>query len=100
MSFEGYVQILCENGHLNSRDAIDWMYSELSDYKCEECGGKLVWENTVDETNGVDPETGYGYGYVELEVDKPAVVCTCDKCGNKHEVEAETYKIPEVKGAL
>lgn len=53
MSFEGYIEFLCENGHRFSIDALD-----TSERKCDWCGalpalkpdGK-VWCNLVDNTN-------------------------------------------------
>ena len=33
--------------------------------------------------------------YVELEIDKEAVACKCDKCDDEHVVEKATYKIPK-----
>ena len=87
MSYEGYVQTICENGHYSEFDAHDtrWVRGEI---ECPECESEIVWVNEVDETN-CD-----GYGYIEVELDKPAVTETCDHCGHTRVVEEETYKIP------
>lgn len=106
MSYEGYEQLLCENGHQDSIDAMEVMYGDHDQekWRCEDCGGKLAWFNCVDQTNGsfiTDRETGEEVridGYVELEVDKPAVTETCEHCGHTRIVEEETYKIPEDQG--
>ncbi len=45
MSFEGYVQAICANGHL-------FTYNVYDKTSCLECGAKAVRENLVDETNG------------------------------------------------
>ncbi|MBI3632293.1 MAG: hypothetical protein HY225_02500 [Candidatus Vogelbacteria bacterium] len=103
MSYEGYVQVLCENGHYHAFDAyddvvsnsIDWAQfngyggvdQERKPWACF-CGKDMVWVNNVDETNCESA------GYVELEVQTEAKFCTCVDCGNKHVTEAMTYKIP------
>jgi len=46
MSYEGMVEALCSNGHLNHWDCYD------EQEKCEVCGAKFVWENHIDQTNG------------------------------------------------
>jgi len=44
MSYEGYVQAICANGHLNE-------YSRYCVPTCVDCKAKLVWSNSVDQTN-------------------------------------------------
>ncbi|MBI3632900.1 MAG: hypothetical protein HY226_01260 [Candidatus Vogelbacteria bacterium] len=106
MSYEGYVQVLCENGHYHTLDAYDMIVSDSIDwqmyrgYGSDEarkpwacfCGKDMVWVNQVDETNCES------VGYVELEVKTEARLCTCDDCGNKHVKEQMTYKIPQGRG--
>ena len=65
MSFEGYYQVLCEDGHEDTREydyAGDLPSPE--DTFCEEdgCGKKIVFVNLVDETN-------FGDGPDEVEID-------------------------------
>lgn len=55
MSFEGYVQAICANGHLFTYD----VYDKTS---CYECGAKAVRENLVDTTNGADE------GYIDEDL--------------------------------
>jgi len=47
VSFEGYYQALCENGHDCSSD----VYEFVEQGPCHVCGGKIVWRNLVDQTN-------------------------------------------------
>lgn len=57
MSYEGYVQKLCKNGHLWAEGCYD-----DSCLPCEECGELPVWEHSVDCTNGVEKdENGVPY---------------------------------------
>lgn len=110
MSYEGFSQFICMSSHYFTIDAHD-------DYerkpKCPHCGEEAVWRNGVDQTNcctGAENCAydlpleearkceGNGIGFIELEEDTPPVMCECEKCGHKHEIEPPTYKIPEGKG--
>lgn len=91
MSFEGFHQRLCKNGHLNTQDAMTAMYCG-DDEKCSICGEKFVWENLVDVTNGSFDEEGNRIdGYVELEIKKET---KCKECGHTLEI---IYKVPKKK---
>jgi hypothetical protein len=46
VSYEGYVEWLCERGHKSTTDA----YSD-DPLKCS-CGARYVWRHAVDQTNG------------------------------------------------
>lgn len=92
MSYEGYSQFLCSKGHLWMRDCYAIDYAGKS---CPICQNLAVWENMVDITNGSEDDEGNRIdGYIDLEINKPAVICKCDKCGIEHTVEPETYKLP------
>ena len=85
MSYEGYVEELCANGHLRTRD----VYQES--LACP-CHAPIVFEHHVNETNGTmldDPGT-LPYPF---EVEKKAEFVTCD-LGHKHYTSERTYKIP------
>lgn len=82
MSFEGYYQMLCANGHYITVDVY-----EDTPKKCAECGTGFVWVNTVDETNGDS------VGYVHLQVEVAPKSCVCPTCGDAHS-EPTRYKIP------
>lgn len=92
MSFEGYYQILCKNGHY---DTVDCYMFENLEWECEICKEKVDWLNQVDLTNGSWDDKGRRIdGYVELQVKYQPHECTCSVCGNKHEVGPITYFVP------
>lgn len=56
MSYEGYDQVLCKNGHYFTFDcysAPDYFGQDGDPWVCTKCGEKAVWWNGVDETNGI-----------------------------------------------
>jgi len=100
MSFEGYYQLVCTNGHQYNAD----LYGEEEHTKCPICNSCAKWWNLVNLTNGSfegdgDNETRID-GYVELVVEKAAKTCKCDKCGNDHIIEQETYLVPTKEGHI
>ena len=82
MSYEGYSQLLCKNGHLWHLDCYE-VDSKLEDNKCPTCGEQAVFEHMVDTTNDMGEP-------IELEIDKEEI---CDKCKS---VLERTFKIPDV----
>jgi len=48
MSYEGYVELLCKNGHYWTEDAYD-----CTEGVCHKCGEHFTWHHLVDETNGI-----------------------------------------------
>ena len=85
MSYEGYTEALCEDGHYHTWDAY-WDPPAL----CIECGKSLVWFNEVDQTNGDGEDMK-----AKLEVLEEAKVETCPTCHHKNEVAEVRYKIPK-----
>jgi hypothetical protein len=51
MSYEGYHEFLCVNGHRTHVDC-----NESDPKACERCGGSMAFWNSVDRTNGQDPD--------------------------------------------
>lgn len=95
MSYEGYEQFLCSNGHYMTADA----YADPIQV-CK-CGAKVVWWNSVDITNGTYDEDGNRIdGYVELQVKQSAVYEECPCCHHRELKSEETYHIPTDKGHL
>ena len=52
MSYEGYEQVICINGHAWNIDAYESSYG-LGD--CPYCKSRPIWHNSVDETNKWNP---------------------------------------------
>lgn len=80
MSFEGYYQRLCKNGHAMHAD----VYIANDDDCCEVCGERVAWQNLVNQTN----DDGHP---VRLEV---AHHRKCGECQSTLEVR---YHIPRSK---
>lgn len=88
MSYEGYSQFLCRKGHYWILDC----NSADGTVECLECGGRVVWENMVNITNGSYDDDGTRIdGYVELKVKSTKV---CKECKRPTET---TYHIPSKK---
>jgi len=101
MSYEGFTQYLCTNGHYHSKDAFD-DYGFSYNFECPYCDASEAWSNSVNTTNGswetnLDGEEERIDGYVELKVLTPAGKCTCNNCGNTHFTTPEVYEIPKRK---
>ncbi len=84
MSYEGYVQQLCVNGHLSSRDAYD-----ESPEECYHCKKNIIWTHHVDQTNG--DEWAFKIQLEEISCIKAEA---CAHCGVAKIVEPAKYKIP------
>jgi hypothetical protein len=91
MSFEGYIQALCEHGHLTNFDIYDFpIFPEFADDPvCKSCGCKIVWKNTVDQTN-----SGNEGIITKFKVKTPEKTDRCN-LGHVHILEAATYYIPD-----
>ena len=88
MSYEGYEQHICTNGHRFEVDAYDF---EDDEPKCW-CQADSVFCNCVDDTNAENygvilPEA---WGTLELT---PEAVQTCN-LGYQHITEQATYRVP------
>jgi hypothetical protein len=104
MSFEGFYQFLCENGHysvcdVDEYECIFWNENSIGKARCNKCDGNIVWENLVNTTNGSYECNHRGEeeridSYIELEILEEAKYCTCH-CGHKHIIEEARYKIPK-----
>lgn len=84
MSYEGYEQWLCENGHYFNFDCYDRPRWET--WRCPHCNAKAAWTNSVDETN-CEP-----VGYREL---KMITGPKCRKCKCDLAVEPAIYEVPK-----
>ena len=92
MSFEGYYQVICKNGHASDAQLdFDEIY-----WSCPSCGDSFAWCNIVDYTNGSYDNNGKRIdGYKKLKIKTPTVFCTCKECGVKHISEVATFEIPK-----
>jgi len=95
MSFEGYFQCLCEDGHENTHDVYEWYDVNEFEQECSisGCKKKIAWWTIIDETNGADEESGEGIAVVFEEL-IPADNCKCQKCGHEHLASPMRYKFP------
>lgn len=89
MSYEGYVQCICKNGHYYEYNA----YARDNDRVCYQCGTESAWTNAVSETNCDS------YGQIPMKwlreqfLKEKAHVETCN-LGHQHTVKQETFYIP------
>lgn len=95
MSYEGYVEFLCPDGHHWEVDSGVLSYGEDAEVNqcvvCPQCKKKAVWVCTVDQTNGADdelPETLPGWKH-EIGFDD---LWTTDHYGNKYAVKVMKYE--------
>lgn len=86
MSYEGYEQHICNNGHLYNSPSSIMVDSE----HCHICGAQSAWINMVDDTNGESVGIILDFSKFELF---PAKTETCNCCGNA-KVTPAIYRIP------
>jgi hypothetical protein len=60
MSFEGYYQLICENGHYQTED-VNHFQEHIHTLRCDACCAPFAWNNIVDDTNCDS------YGYVKID---------------------------------
>ena len=94
MSFEGFYQVLCVDGHYHEIDAHDLSQRLACDYLIEgkPCGAMTTWQNLVDDTN-CDRD-----GYVEMVELTPSIFRVCD-LGHSH-IWSDKTVAPITDGAL
>jgi len=88
MSWEGYVQVICINGHYSTADG----YGDYPE-KCPDCGAAVAETNLVDETNGCEGNPCQCGAKAVVEVEPP-VYETCS-LGYSHIKEEGKYKLGE-----
>lgn len=90
MSYEGYAEYLCVNGHHSSVDA----YSDNLRW-CNYCGEALRYRHAVDQTNGTSPASKdpkcYTRSAPKTEIGADLLWRT-DKFGNPYATEVFKYK--------
>lgn len=86
MSYQGFAQCLCSQGHLYEINAY-----ETND-NCPICQSECVFYNGVDDTNG--EMSGYIPDTIwQKLIISPMVQKTCD-LGHTHIITYATYKVP------
>ena len=91
MSYEGYSQVLCANGHLRAFDCYA-DNGDLEDLGACGCGAPFVYRNMVDETNGMILDEAHTCPR-KFEVNTPELTELCN-LGHGHVIREVTYKIP------
>jgi len=95
MSYEGRIQVICQNGHYGVREASYDLDTEEA--SCQ-CGAKLAWFNSVDDTNceawGEIPETVLQEKF--MVSDEMVQVCNL---GHSHIVIPRIYRVPSEEEA-
>ena len=91
MSWEGWGQCLCKNGHEYSIG----QYDEGDSLICPYCKSAQAWVHWVDETNGCMCEDRSCPAHkLPLKVKTEAVFSDCECCGHRRLVGYPTYEIP------
>jgi hypothetical protein len=90
MSYEGYNQHICRNGHRFDEPE---QYGEGDIPKCPECDAVTVWENGVDQTNCEDHGKISNDDFYKL-LKTPATYRVCPTCHTSEIVTPDIYEIP------
>lgn len=93
MSYEGYTQNICDNGHLfDSSEGYFGDYSDNNNH-CPDCKATTAWSNSVDQTNGDEVGIIPVEQFQKLLISK-AVVQTCN-LGHPHQISPAIYRLPK-----
>jgi hypothetical protein len=90
MSYEGYEQHICKNGHYFEVDANEALIGEEA--RCFTCKETSAWHNPVDETN-YEQNGKIPYEVLHEKYLKEPDICKCDKCGDQH-LKTAIFNIP------
>lgn len=97
MSWEGYGQALCANGHEFTVDR----YDDEDDQVCDFCKAKLAWVYWVDQTNGCCCPDDRLPGSVcaahpkKMKLLKQETFTECPTCRHKTRQSEAVYEIPK-----
>ena len=95
MSYEGYEQYWCKNGHYWTIDSSLTMWDERKQ-KCPICGEMEVFSNGVNTTNGSFDGDERIDGFIQPELISKHQA-QCEYCNKEHICECSIYKIPQEK---
>lgn len=90
MSYEGFEQHICENGHLFEK-VCDYAFCE-TESKCPTCNAKSVWYNAVDQTNGEEYGVILAGEWERFKLSDGVVKVL--NCGCPHTIKKATYRVP------
>lgn len=94
MSYEGYEEFICENGHHWTVDASELLHGtnkqRKSAFVCPHCKKKAQYHCRVDETNGIDHEDVTTLPGPKNEVGFDDLQCK-DHYGNKYFVKRKQF---------
>lgn len=94
MSYEGYEEFICVNGHYWADDALSLMHASNSEKKsalvCPHCKKKAQYTCSVDQTNGMDESDPDTLSGPKVEVGFDDLACK-DHYGNKYFVKRLKY---------
>jgi hypothetical protein len=94
MSYEGYEQHICKNGHYFERDVSPNDMWGSDDAVCSFCAATSAWENSVDTTNGGED------GKIPFEVLEQKFLISraenkvCPTCNHSEQVSKDVFRIP------
>jgi hypothetical protein len=89
MSWLGYEQNICENGHYTTDDSYCG-----SDGVCPICQAKIAWFNVVDCTNPPGPQGEIPMEALQQFIIKEEVIETCPTCQHSKELSPTIYRVP------
>jgi len=90
MSYEGFDQYICKNGHYYFYGA--GYFDDVPN--CPYCGAESAFCNSVDQTNGPPQgELKYPKDFEHLLL-SPAANETCDHCGHTKRISEAVYRAP------
>lgn len=85
MSYEGYNEYLCENGHYN---VVDCYYDDI---KICSCNSKMKYYHSVDITNGYEENNPSTFPAEKTEIGFDDI-WNKDHYGNKYAIKRMKYK--------
>ena len=88
MSYEGYTQCICQNGHYFERDCFTTWGG------CPQCNTAPAWNNEVDQTNGPDQGRIPIKMLMEKFLQQSGIQQRCN-LGHLHQVTPDIYRIPD-----
>ena len=95
MSYSGFSQFWCKNGHYWTVDC-NLLMHKIQQEKCPICKEPEVFENMVDETNGSHEDGKRIDGFIKPKSIKKHKM-QCPNCHRHKICECSTYKIPKEK---